>query len=110
MTGGEPRGPATITFSGDEPRVQTVGETGGRNGGDRGRPARTPIGGIGFAPALTSGTDHVAKVMAGVAWAQPQALPQQFPLQPWPQSWLPPDFAGEAFAAACPACAICVQW
>jgi hypothetical protein len=58
------------------------------------RPARAPIGGIGFEPALTSGTDHVATVMAAAAWAQPQALPQQLPLQPWPQSWLLPDFAG----------------
>jgi hypothetical protein len=74
------------------------------------RSARTPIGGIGFDTVLTRGTNHVATVMAAVAWAQPQALPQQIPLQPWPQSWLPPDFVGDDFAAASPACTICAQW
>jgi len=65
-----------------EPRVQPAAETGGRNGGDRVFWVKSLNGGIGRASTLSEGTDHAAAGMAAATWAQPHALPQQFPLQP----------------------------
>lgn len=54
--------------------------------------------------------------MAAAAWTQVQALPQQVPLQPRPQSWPLSRLPGLAWlstvlpGACIMPCDICVQW